>query len=79
MPEELQAAAARRLADAADQLRSAETEIRGAVLQARDAKLSVNRSAAVAGVHRTTVYRWLREAEAAETAESETGADDDAR
>jgi hypothetical protein len=76
LPEELQAAAARRLADAAARLKEAEAEVRAAVLQARDAKLPVSRSAAVADVHRTTIHRWIREAEAAEQG---AGADDDTR
>jgi DNA invertase Pin-like site-specific DNA recombinase len=59
--EEVQAAAARRLADAADQLRAAEAEVRAAVEQAGQAEMSVNRIAGVAKVSRSTVYRWLRD------------------
>ena len=79
LPEELQAKAARRLADAAARLKEAEAEVRGAVLEAKAAGLSVNRSAAVAEVHRSTVYRWLREAEQPELDDQGAGADDDAR
>jgi DNA invertase Pin-like site-specific DNA recombinase len=64
LPEERQAAALRALADAADQLRHAEAVVRAAALNARSVGLSVNRSAARAKVSRSTVDRWLREAEA---------------
>ena len=64
LPEEQQAAALRALANAADQLRQAESVVRAAALHARSVGLSVNRSAARAKVSRSTIDRWLREAEA---------------
>lgn len=79
LTEELHAAAARRLADAAEQLRAAEAEVRAAALAAKAVGMSVNRSAEVSGFSRTTVYRWLRDAEATEQQpDDEAGADDHA-
>lgn len=74
LPEELQAKAARRLADAAARLKEAQAEVRAAVLEAQEAKLSVNRSAAVAEVSRTTIYKWIKEA--TEEQQEEQGPDD---
>lgn len=58
--EEIQAAAARRLADAVAQLEQANAEVKAAARQATDSGMSVNRIAGVVGVSRNTVYRWLR-------------------
>ncbi|HTJ71439.1 MAG TPA: hypothetical protein VL551_28110 [Actinospica sp.] len=78
LPEELQAEAARRLADAAARLKEAEAEVRAAALDAKAAGLPVSRSAVVADVHRTTIHRWIREAEAAAQTDQGAGADADA-
>jgi DNA invertase Pin-like site-specific DNA recombinase len=78
LTEEVHAAAARRLADAAQRLRDAEAEVRAAALHAKAVGMSVNRSATVAETSRTTVYRWIREAETADQPEQETSADADA-
>lgn len=78
LTEERHAAAARRLADAAQRLRDAEAEIRAAALEAKAAGLSVNRSAAVADASRSTINRWIREAEAEALDQTKQAADDNA-
>jgi hypothetical protein len=64
LPEELHAAAAVRLAAAAARLKEAEAEVKAAALAAKGVGLPVSRAAAVAEVHRATIHRWIREAEA---------------
>jgi hypothetical protein len=70
LKEEDQASAVRRLTTALEQLSLAEREVRAALLQAKEADVSVNRMAGLAKSSRGKIYALIAEAEAERAAET---------